>query len=551
MDYTFLNGYVAGQWGARVAGGNEEDGASIVVDSTGIYAFGNYTTNPATIYNSDGSIFGTLPRTGSPSNFLVKYNTAGFAQWATRIGNTTGNNTAVSVSTDGTGIYVTGYYGANAAVVYNADGTTFATLPYVGGFDTYMVKYNFSGFAQWATRISGTGSDYSANIKCDKNGNVYLTGYYNSASLTFFNSDGTTFATTLSSTNNSAYICQYSSAGFVQWVTKIVSLVDTYGQGVVVDDTGVYTTGYFQSTGTVYQSDGSVYTTLTGAVGSYNGYLVKYDASGFGVWSTTINNVQPKSIALDATGLYLSGQYFVDPVTIFNSDGSTFGTLPATLIRNGFVIKYNLTGFGQWYSLQGGAATTMSGCVHANGNAVYVAGFYNSASLTVKNADSTIFETLVNSGSNDAFLVKYTQSGVALWAARLAQTQNDVAAGITSDGVGGVYVTGSYRTNPLTVYNSNGAASSVVLPNSGANDAFIVKYNENVFASLADASSVLSKVISNVDMNGAIANISVNNLIYQAAPKTTILLSYNGDSIELGWNGSFWYVISLNGAVIV
>ena len=85
-----------------------------------------------------------------------------------------------------------------------------------------------------------------------------------------------------------------------------------------------------------------------------------------------------------------------------------------------------------------------------------------------------------NSGLYDAFIVKYDSNGVGTWATRIAGTGNESGNGITVDSSNNIIVTGSYRSNPLTIYNANGTTFGT-LSNSGDTDAFIVKYNSNGF----------------------------------------------------------------------
>jgi maltoporin len=106
--------------------------------------------------------------------FIVKYNTSGLAQWATTISGTLGD-VGYSITTDATGVYVTGQYSSTSAVTLNNG----KTLPISVGVDAFIVKYNTSGLAQLATTISGIGSDTGQGITADATG-VYVTGYYSS-----------------------------------------------------------------------------------------------------------------------------------------------------------------------------------------------------------------------------------------------------------------------------------------------------------------------------------------------------------------------------------
>jgi hypothetical protein len=68
-----------------------------------------------------------------------------------------------------------------AAVAAAAEVVADLYLPISVGFDAFIVKYNTSGLAQWATTISGTEGDTGYSITTDATG-VYVTGYYSSTS---------------------------------------------------------------------------------------------------------------------------------------------------------------------------------------------------------------------------------------------------------------------------------------------------------------------------------------------------------------------------------
>jgi hypothetical protein len=90
-----------------------------------------------------------------------------------------------------------------------------------------------------------------------------------------------------------------------------------------------------------------------------------------------------------------------------------------------------------------------------------------------------VVNPLTNSGSNDAFVVKYNSNGIPLWARRLGGTVSDIAYSVSVDSSGNVIVTGQYASNPLNVYAANGSTVSFTLTNSGSNDVFVVKYDSS------------------------------------------------------------------------
>lgn len=77
----------------------------------------------------------------------------------------------------------------------------------------------------------------------------------------------------------------------------------------------------------------------------------------------------------------------------------------------------------------------------ASGN-VYVAGSFRG---TVDFDPGTGVATLVSAGLEDAFVAKYTSSGVYIWAFRMGSTQDDRAYSITVDASGDIYVTGAFK----------------------------------------------------------------------------------------------------------
>ena len=198
------------QWATRIAGTGSDEGKGISVDGSGNSYVTGFYNSTLTIYNADTSTFGTLSNSGSSDGYIVKYNTSGTAQWATRIAGT-GVDYGNAISVDSAGnSHVTGLYTSNPLTIYNADGSTFGTLTNSGSNDLYMVKYNTSGTAQWATRAAGTSGDRGNATSSDGSGNSYVAGNFASNPLTIYSADGSTFGTLTNSGSNDAFIVKYA-----------------------------------------------------------------------------------------------------------------------------------------------------------------------------------------------------------------------------------------------------------------------------------------------------------------------------------------------------
>jgi hypothetical protein len=450
------------QWATSITGTGDEEGNGIAVDTAGnIYVTGIYGTNPVTI-NSFSSIFeenvvlssfGTMANSGSVNCFIVKFNTNGIAQWATRVGGT-GSDRGLGMAVDTSGnVYVTGQYSSNPLTVnsFNSklDGniivTSFGNLSNSGGQDCFIVKYDTNGNAKWATRVGGTGSDRGLGIAVDINENVYITGAYftNPVAIYSFNSvlDGNIIVSyfgslSISSGAADCFILKYNPIGEAQWATSVGgSGGNEQGFGIVVDaNFNVYITGqYFSSPVTINSfssvSNGNVVVNSFGnlsRIGSPNCFVVKYNKNGKAEWATSISgNSQGNSIEVDISGnVYVTGQYSSNPVTI-----------------NSF--------------------STVSG-----GNIIV-----NS------------FGNLANFGSSDCFIVKYNSVGAATWATRIGGTGFDQGNSIAVDTTGNLYVTGRYSSNPVTINSFSSVSGGNVnvtpygnLARIGGYDCFIVKY---------------------------------------------------------------------------
>ena len=414
---TFIvkyNSVGTARWATRIVGSSADVGISISMDSLGnMYVTGFYYYYDVAIFNSDGSLFGTLPNSGGPDAFIVKYNSAGMAQWATRIGGSA-SESGRDITVDSSGnICVSGYFGSYDLTVYNADGSTFGTLPNYGSIEeAFIVKYNSAGMAQWATHIYTYTYTFGHGISTDGSNNIYVTGYYNSYDATIFNADGSTFGTLPNSGDNDVFIVKYNSTGTAQWATRIADSGNDAAYSISSDGSGnTCVTGFYASSPvTIYNSDGSTFGTLTNS-GGPDAFIVKYNSAGMAQWVACIAGSSTDigfEVSMDSSGnIYVTGFYYSSPVTIYNADGSTFGTIANSGGADAFVVKYNSAGTAQWGTHIGGSGDDIGYSINAVYGNIYVTGYGNSA-VTIYNADGSEFGTIPNSGDNDVFIVKYS-----------------------------------------------------------------------------------------------------------------------------------------------
>ncbi len=441
-----------------------------------------FTLGPLTPVSNNTQII-TLKSSGGTDAYIVKYATDGTAQWVRRIGGVT-TCLGRGISTDASGnVYVTGYY-SNAATVFAADGSTAAfSLATEGNNDAFIVKYASNGTPQWARRIGGGNSDQGLAIASDASGNVCAIGFYKGP-VTVFAGDGTAaFSLAMPVNNNDVFIVKYATDGTPAWVRRIGGTSVDEGAGISIDASGnVYATGYYTGTSSMFGTDASGIAVQMANATNGDAFVVKYLSDGTPQWSRRIgggNLDQGTGISSDASGVYITG-FCAGSMGVYDLNGNATLSFTNTGGSNdAFIVKYDTEGVPLWLRRIGGANGDqgMAIATDASGN-VYVTGFYTgTASVFAADASGTAF-SLANSGSQDAFIVKYATDGTLQWTRRIGGAGADQGTGISSDASGNVYVTG-YSTGLATVFAADGSTTAFSIGTSGNTDAFIVKYASN------------------------------------------------------------------------
>jgi hypothetical protein len=268
-------------WATRIVATSTDFGNALDTDSSNnVFVTGFYSSSLCTLYNADGGIGATLP-TGIRSVFVAKYSPAGVVLWAARISSSSTEGNGIAVDTSGN-VVVTGQY-SGTATIFNTGGTSNMTLSNAGSADCFVAKYSSAGEILWAARIAGTGSDNGQAVATDISNNVYVTGGY-SAVLFIYNQGtlGTLGASLGWIVSSDCFVAKYSPDGAVLWATQIAGTgaSSDSGYGIATNTLGnVFVTGTYTSNLTLYNTNGSIGTTLTGA--SLTCFLANYRSDGY------------------------------------------------------------------------------------------------------------------------------------------------------------------------------------------------------------------------------------------------------------------------------
>ncbi len=378
-------------------------------------------------------------------------------EWAKSAGGTGPDNSGNSIATDDSGnVFVTGYFRSDAI----AFGST--TLTNAGFLDIFIVKYDPAGNVIWAKSAGGSSMDEGLGIATDDTGNVFITGFFCSSSISF----GTNILTNGDTTLGAAFfVVKYDANGNVIWANSSGGISNGQGNGVSIDDNGnSVVTGYFTSSTITFGT-----TTLTNS-GSFNIFTVQYDVGGNVLWAKTSDGTVwdmawGLGIATDGNrNVLVTGRMF-SPTLIFGSD-----TLTSQGTSNIFTVKYDANGNVLWARSTDGTSSNAGNGITADisGN-TYVTGSFGTP-ITFGAF------TLTSSGGTDIFTVKYDVVGNVLWAKSAGGAYGDLGTGIATDNNGHLYITGYYygyfiQFGSSTIANTN---SSGVY-----DDIFVMKHDDS------------------------------------------------------------------------
>ncbi|MBA3704376.1 MAG: SBBP repeat-containing protein, partial [Bacteroidetes bacterium] len=283
---------------------------------------------------------GTTTLTNAGSNtydfFLVKYDPQGNVLWAKSAGGPShdqGNSITIDMNGN---VFVTGYF-QDSTITFGS-----ITLTSPGTSKVFLVKYDPSGNAIWAKCSKGNSNAIGNSIFFNVNGNILITGFFNSNSI-IFGSD--TLTNSNFSGRSDIFFVNYDASGNVLWAKRAGSgLFDDIGTDITRDASGnIFIIGTFNSPEIVFGAD--TLKNVKNTSGATDLFIVKYDNSGNYLWAkraggTSVDNVW--SVSTDSKGdIFITGNFI---------SSITFGSYPLT--SNGsydfFIAKYNTLGKVLW-----------------------------------------------------------------------------------------------------------------------------------------------------------------------------------------------------------
>lgn len=395
-------------------------------------------------------------------------------QWARQLtGEIQPSMYGLVVDADGNTVVCGGFYGT----------LTIGTLPALtsaGQSDLFVAKFATDGTPLWVRSAGGTDFDDALDVAVDGTGRITITGYFQSTSITIG-------STTLNKLGNmDILVARYDANGNAQWAQRFGWTANSgleWGRAIVADATGdLYVAGQYK---TALQVPGLP--DLQGCNGREQGFLIKLDADGNGVWSLMPQCTGDASLGLticDALAVapdgsvYLGGDFRGD--TAYFATDTLANFMPSGQSDDAFVVKYTPAGEEVWVRSWAGFNydEIRSLATDSEGN-ILVATTREGGHLI----DGIDLPFAGSNGNYRMTLWKMTPEGTAIWGRRAGDTSfshefNDLAVDANDHVWAGGY------------YQSRCTFDNIVFPNNGSFEFY------GLFVAHYDADGVVQEVFT-------------------------------------------------------
>ncbi|MEO0160126.1 MAG: SBBP repeat-containing protein, partial [candidate division WOR-3 bacterium] len=219
------------------------------------------------------------------------------------------------------------------------------------------------------------------------------------------------------------------------------------------------------------------------------------------VWSTCYGGIfgsKANYVITDTQGnIFITGSTASFDFPVYDPGGGAYfdGTCDVSDCESGeaFILKFTNSGVRLWATYYGGSKWDEGSSIttDVNGN-VFVTGYTSSTDFPTYNPGGGAYFQGSNAGYFDAFILKFNNSGVRLWATYYGGSSDDVGgssydvgSSITTDEQGNVFVTGTTRSTDFPTYNPgdgayfDGTCGTDGNCNYNYNDIFILKFNNS------------------------------------------------------------------------
>ncbi len=355
-----------------------------------------------------------------------------------------------------------------------------------GGRDAFVAKFRADRSREFSTYFGGSGGDEANSVTSNSRNEIIFCGTTNSTNYP------------LQPSFNSHF--QPSNAGdFDGIITKLSSdgqykLWSTYYGGNDYDEFTSIAVTFNDRIYAVGETHSSNFTTkiLSGAFNQnhsqtqgnqstvkVNGFITQFIVRDSLLWSTYYGGKgldKFNSVSIDNTNqLVILGETnttgtpgtcgtFTQPMSVCGPAGSYIQPFSGTIGSNSdiYIVKFNAANQIYWATCYGGAISNDYG-IYGFGGSKAVAINYDNDILLVANTNGTIpmpnysnNQIIYGGGTSDAFILRFSPTGVRKWASYLGGNGYDIGSGIAKIYPSSYMVVGSTTSSNFPILNNSG-----------------------------------------------------------------------------------------------
>lgn len=323
---------------------------------------------------------------------------------------------------------------------------------------------------------SATGLQTCKSSTIDKNGNIYLTGFF-SGEVDFDPGPGIYVMSSLDY-KYYGFVCKLDSSGNLLWAKFIGGLGSVQCYSIKLDiSENIFISGSLWGS-MDFDPDTNAVHNLASA-GEWDTFVEKFDSQGNFEWVKSFQG--PKSdfvnnIATDISGnVYLAGGF--ETSVDFDPDSIQSYILSSTGIIDFFVCKLDQQGIFSWVKTFGSTSGEYAEAITIDklGNIYLTGSFLQTVDF---DPGPGIHNLTASSGGFDVFILKLNPQGNYVWAERIGGISGDEGTSIATDSWGYVYILGNFAGS--VDFDPDPNYSYILTANPGqqaGSDIFILKLN--------------------------------------------------------------------------
>lgn len=314
------------------------------------------------------------------------------------------------------------------------------TLSTNGIDDIFVSKFDNSGNVIWAKSFGGNGYDAVMAVACDDSNNIYITGSFDSDSIQFDGSE--LFKTGITN----LFLVKMDENGNVIWAKQSYNSIICGAIGLTINHSGdLFLTAEAGGSLVLFDQD-SIH--ISQAPGIVVSLLFKLNRNGNIIWRKVIEGPGNNDFPLiSSDGLGNSFLFFHSGTHSVIIDTAQ---LMSNSYSNVYIAKFDSSGnlvFASLIAGLGGLGAVQNKEILTDS----IGNFYVVGNSEADTLDFGQFQ-LINVHSNeDAFLAKFNNVGIPIWAKYFGGNSSDYALNVSINPDGGPTMVGAFYSHSITI----------------------------------------------------------------------------------------------------